>query len=325
VNRFTAKTYTEFMEAIRPMAEEKNMRNLVVDLRGNPGGYLDEATQMLSQFFPEGKLLVYTEGRTDSRQEYNSSGRARFNIQQIAILIDEGSASASEIMAGAIQDHDRGWVIGRRSFGKGLVQEEYPLTNKGRLRLTVARYFTPSGRCIQRNYKGNTHYNNDEANRLKSGELTDGTKMAVADTTKFYTGMGRVVYSGGGITPDVFIPLDTSYFNPFFNEMNGHLPQFLSRWMEQHKGGLPTDANEFEQNYKVGDDIIAALADYAIKQGAKRDEKQLLQSKNELKLRLKSRMARVLFGDTVQYKVINSDDPAIEKALQLIKSGASLK
>jgi carboxyl-terminal processing protease len=149
--------------------------------------------------------------------------------------------------------------------------------------------------------------------------------MAVADTTKFYTGMGRVVYSGGGITPDVFIPLDTSYFNPFFNEMNGHLPQFLSRWMEQHKGGLPTDANEFEQNYKVGDDIIAALADYAIKQGAKRDEKQLLQSKNELKLRLKSRMARVLFGDTVQYKVINSDDPAIEKALQLIKSGASLK
>lgn len=325
VNRFMAKTYTEFMEAIRPMAEEKNMRNLVVDLRGNPGGYLDEATQMLSQFFPEGKLLVYTEGRTDSRQEYNSSGRARFNIQQIAILIDEGSASASEIMAGAIQDHDRGWVIGRRSFGKGLVQEEYPLTNKGRLRLTVARYFTPSGRCIQRNYKGNTHYGNDEANRLKSGELTDGTKMAVADTTKFYTGMGRVVYSGGGITPDVFIPLDTSYFNPFFNEMNGHLPQFLSRWMEQHKGGLPTDANEFEQNYKVGDDIIAALADYAIKQGAKRDEKQLLQSKNELKLRLKSRMARVLFGDTVQYKIINSDDPAIEKALQLIKSGASLK
>ena len=325
VNRFTAKTYTEFMEAIRPLAEEKGMRNLVLDLRGNPGGYLEEATQMLSQFFPEGKLLVYTEGRTDSRQEYNSNGRARFNIQQIVILIDEGSASASEIVAGAIQDHDRGWVIGRRSYGKGLVQEEYPLSNQGRLRLTVARYYTPSGRCIQRTYKDIKNYGNEESNRLKSGELTDASKIKVEDTTKYYTGMGRIVYSGGGITPDVFVPLDTSYFNTMFNEMNKHLPQFISRWLEPHKASIPAEEQQFVQSYKVGDDVVEALVQYAVQHGAKRNEQQLALGKAEIKLRIKARIARILFGDNAQFKVINDDDPAIEKAIQLINSGAALK
>jgi carboxyl-terminal processing protease len=325
VNRFTAKTYTEFMEAIRPLAEEKGMRNLVIDLRGNPGGYLEEATQMLSQFFPEDKLLVYTEGRTDSRQEYKSSGRARFNIQQVAVLIDEGSASASEIVAGAIQDHDRGWVIGRRSFGKGLVQEEYPLSNQGRLRLTIARYFTPSGRCIQRVYKGNKNYDHEESARLQSGELTDASKIKIEDTTKYYTGMGRIVYSGGGITPDVFIPLDTTYFNGLFNEMNKHLPQFISRWLEQNKGSIPADEQQFIQNYQPSDEVVEALVQYAEKHGAKRDARQLLAGKAEIKLRMKARIARILFGDNAQFKVINASDPAIDKALQLINSGASLK
>ncbi len=325
VNRFTAKTYTEFMEAIRPLAEEKGMRNLVIDLRGNPGGYLEEATQMLSQFFPEDKLLVYTEGRTDSRQEYKSSGRARFNIQQVAVLIDEGSASASEIVAGAIQDHDRGWVIGRRSFGKGLVQEEYPLSNQGRLRLTIARYFTPSGRCIQRVYKGNKNYDHEESARLQSGELTDVSKIKIEDTTKYYTGMGRIVYSGGGITPDVFIPLDTTYFNGLFNEMNKHLPQFISRWLEQNKGSIPADEQQFIQNYQPSDEVVEALVQYAEKHGAKRDARQLLAGKAEIKLRMKARIARILFGDNAQFKVINASDPAIDKALQLINSGAALK
>lgn len=145
VNRFSAQTYQEFMEALRPLAEDKGMKNLVLDLRGNPGGYLNEATDLLSQFFPSDKLLVYTQGRTEERRDYKSNGRARFDIQNIAVLIDEGSASASEIVAGAVQDWDRGWVIGRRSFGKGLVQEQYPLDDDGALRLTVARYFTLAG------------------------------------------------------------------------------------------------------------------------------------------------------------------------------------
>ncbi len=325
VSRFNANTHSEFMEALRKMVEEKNLANLVLDLRGNPGGYLEEATQMLSQFFPEDKLLVYTEGRTDSRQEYKSTGRARFNISQVAILIDEGSASASEIMAGAIQDHDRGWVIGRRSYGKGLVQEEYPLNNDGRLRLTVARYYTPSGRCIQRAYKGNKKYGDEESQRLHAGELTDASKVKQGDTTKFYTGMGRVVYSGGGITPDVFIPLDTSYFNDLFNEMNKHLPQFVSRWMDQNKAGLPTNEQQFMEQYTVSDETVHALADYAVQHGAHRNDRQLAVARSEAKLRIKARIARILFGDNAQFKVINADDPAVEKALQLIGSNAALK
>jgi carboxyl-terminal processing protease len=321
VNKFTAKTYNEFMEGIRPMAEEKGMTNLVLDLRGNPGGYLEEATQMLSQFFPEGKLLVYTEGRMDSRQEYKSNGRARFNIQNIAVLIDEGSASASEIMAGAIQDHDRGWVIGRRSYGKGLVQEEYPLSNKGRLRLTVARYYTPSGRCIQRNYKDNDHYDDEESMRLSSGELTDATKFKITDSTNFYTGMGRIVYSGGGIMPDVFVPLDTSYFSPYFTEANRYLPQFFSRWMEmQDRSKLPATADQM-MVYTVADNTVEELVQYLQKQGVAKNENQLARCRQEIKLRLKARMAHVLFGDEAQFRVINDDDPAVEKAVQLMKSG----
>ena len=211
VNRFSSETYREFMEGIRPLVEKNGMKNLVLDLRGNPGGYLNEATDLLSQFFTEGKLLVYTKGRTESRKDYKSNGRARFVIDNIAVLIDEGSASASEIVAGAIQDHDRGWIIGRRSFGKGLVQEQYPLEDGGGLRLTVARYYTPSGRCIQRDYKHTKDYDDESEKRLKSGELSDATKMKVEDSTKYYTGLGRIVYSGGGVTPDFFIPLDTSY------------------------------------------------------------------------------------------------------------------
>ena len=322
INRFTAKTYTEFMEALRPMAEEQGLSNLTIDLRGNPGGYLEEATQMLSQFFPEGKLLVYTEGRSDTRQEYKSTGRARFNIQNIAVLIDEGSASASEILAGAVQDHDRGWVIGRRSYGKGLVQEEYPLSNQGRLRLTVARYFTPSGRCIQRVYKNNKNYAKEEMLRLNNGELTDSTKVKVSDSTAFYTGMGRVVYAGGGITPDVFIPLDTTYFNTFFDQLNHNLPQFLSRWMDEHgRTALPATEDEFVNAYKVTDDTVEALAQYAVKQGATYNATQLAKCKNELKLRLKARIARLLFGNKAEYRVINNDDPAIAKAIHLMKSG----
>ena len=321
VNQFTSKTYTEFMEAIRPMAEEKGMTNLLLDLRGNPGGYLEEATQMLSQFFPEHKLLVYTEGRTDSRQEYKSSGRARFNIQNVAVLIDEGSASASEIVAGAIQDHDRGWIIGRRSFGKGLVQEEYPLSNQGRLRLTVARYYTPSGRCIQRPYKNNNHYNNEESLRLTSGELTDISKIKIEDTTHYYTGMGRLVYSGGGILPDIFVPLDTSYFSPYFTEANRLMPQFLSRWMEVHgREALPATA-EAMLSYQTDDKIIADFVEYLQKQGIAKNDAQLSRCRQEIKLRLKARMAHILFNEETQFRILNADDPAVEKAVKILRSG----
>ena len=321
INRFSARTFQEFAEALAPLAE-KGMQNLVLDLRGNPGGYLEEATDLLSQFFPDGKLLVYTEGRTEKRREYKSNGHAQFNIANIAVLIDEGSASASEIVAGALQDWDRGWVIGRRSFGKGLVQEQYPLGDGGALRLTVARYFTPSGRCIQRDYKLDNDYDHEAERRLQNGELSDASKIKYADSTQYYTGMGRVVYGGGGIAPDVFIPIDTSFSSDYFYNVRQQIPQFAARWMESHdRSALPSDLKTFVKTYTITDAMLDELTGYAEKQGIVKKEQELKLCRNELKHQLKARIAKILFHDEGLFSVLNDDDPAVEKAMQVLKSG----
>jgi carboxyl-terminal processing protease len=321
INRFSARTYQEFSDAMTPLAE-KGMQNLVIDLRGNPGGYLEEATDLLSQFFPDGKLLVYTEGRTEKRRDYKSNGRVQFNIANVAVLIDEGSASASEIVAGAVQDWDRGWVIGRRSFGKGLVQEQYPLGDGGALRLTVARYYTPSGRCIQRDYKHDEDYDHDTERRYENGELSDASKIKYADSTKYYTGMGRVVFGGGGISPDVFIPIDTSFANDYFFSVRQHIPQYAARWMESRdRATLPGALPEFVRSYSISDAMLDELTAYAEKQGIARDDAELKLCRAELKLQLKARLAKILFHDEGLYSVLNDDDPAVEKALQVLRSG----
>jgi carboxyl-terminal processing protease len=323
INRFTDNTRQEFMEGLRPLAQEKGLQNLVIDLRGNPGGYLEEATDILSQIFPDGKLLVYTKGRAEQRKEYKSNGHARFNIQNVAVLIDEGSASASEILAGAVQDWDRGWIIGRRSYGKGLVQEQYPLSDGGAIRLTIARYYTPSGRCIQRDYKHDEDYAHDVDRRLKNGELSDASKTKLADTTKYYTGFGRIVYGGGGITPDVFIPLDTSFSSEYFMALRQQLTQFSTRWMEgRDRKTLPANLNEFVRSWSASDAMVEELVAYGEKQGVKREPLPLAKCYNELKLQLKARVAKSLFGDIGLYTVVNDDDPAVEKALHLLKTSA---
>lgn len=322
INRFTERTYQEFMAGLRPLVEEKGMKSLVLDLRGNPGGYLNEAADILSQLFPEGKLLVYTQGRAEEKRDYKSNGRARFDIGNVAVLIDEGSASASEIVAGAIQDHDRGWVVGRRSFGKGLVQEQYPLRDGGALRLTVARYYTPSGRCIQRDYKNGGDYDHEEIRRLENGELSDASKIKQADSTKYYTGQGRIVYGGGGITPDAFIPLDTAYLNDYFGSIRRFLPQFSARWMESHpKTAFPSALPAFVSSYTLPDTVLDELLAYAEKQGVPRNNAQLAKCRYELKLQIKARIAKLLFNDEGLYAVLNYDDPAIDKAKQLLRNG----
>jgi carboxyl-terminal processing protease len=321
INRFSARTNQEFSQAVSPLAE-KGMQNLILDLRSNPGGYLEEATDLLSQFFSEGKLLVYTEGRTEKRRDYKSTGRARFNIQNVAVLIDEGSASASEIVAGAVQDWDRGWVIGRRSFGKGLVQEQYPLGDGGALRLTVARYFTPSGRCIQRDYKHNSDYDHEAERRYENGELSDAAKIKYADSTKYYTGMGRVVYGGGGVSPDIFIPIDTSFSNDYFFSVRQQIPQFAARWMENHdRAAFPGSLAEFVRSYSISDEMLEELTGYAEKQGIARNDAELKKCRTELKFQLKARIAKILFHEEGIYSVLNDDDPAVEKALQVLRSG----
>lgn len=322
ISRFNSNTYQEFMQSLTPMVEEQGLQTLVLDLRGNPGGYLEEATEMLSQFFPDGKLLVYTQGRSGQRKDYESNGRARFDIHNVAVLIDEGSASASEIVAGAVQDWDRGWVIGRRSFGKGLVQEQYPLSNGGAMRLTVSRYFTPSGRCIQRDYKNGQEYDHEAERRLKNGELGDASKIKQGDTTKYYTGQGRIVFGGGGITPDVFIPVDTTYSSKYFSDVRQEIPQFISRWRETHdRATLPATLTEFVHKYTISDQMLEELATYAENHGTPKIPGDLAKSRAELKLQLKARLAKTLFGDEGLFRVLNDDDPAVDKAIQVLKSG----
>ena len=324
VNRFSRDTYDEFVKALEEQLEKKDAHNLVLDLRGNPGGYLQEATKMLSQLFVEkGVLLVYTQGRSSRRVEYKTNGRAFYNIQKVAVLVDGGSASASEIVAGAIQDHDRGIVVGRRTFGKGLVQEQYPLRDSSALRLTIARYFTPSGRSIQRSYEeGEENYRSDLNRRYESGELTGSASIVQDSSALFYTDSGHPVYGGGGITPDYFVPLDTSLNDETYLRLRQQIPAYLFSYLR---------SNTLMQKYEGVDAFIANYRpDYlVISQGlrerAQRDfDGDLLPLsrvyQEELMHYFKARLAKQLFGDSAYYQVLNERDEIVNEALRLLLS-----
>lgn len=320
INRFSATTYEEFMKGLEELVKKHGMKDLVIDLRQNPGGYLQQATNILSQLFKEkGKLLVYTEGRSVHRSDYESTGRVFYDVRNIAVLIDEGSASASEIVAGALQDQDRAYILGRRSFGKGLVQEQYDLRDGSALRLTVARYYTPSGRSIQKSYSNTEAYENDVWDRLQSGELSSEDRMNIADTTKYYTFSGRVVYGGGGIMPDVFVPIDTVVLNEYYAELRQHIPQFVYRYINSHRSDFEyTSLDQFKRKFTVSDQILNALMDYAATQKATKDPKQLAAIKPEIKRFLKARFARQLFDEESFYQIWNEQDPVVRKALQTL-------
>ena len=322
VNRFSATTYREFMKEVESMQEE-GIQDLVIDLRQNPGGYLLEATKMLSQLFEDkGKLLVYTEGREVRRNEYESNGLTHFKIGKVAVLIDEGSASASEIVAGAVQDWDRGVIVGRRSFGKGLVQEQYPLTDGSALRLTVARYYTPTDRLIQKSYEDKKAYDEDVYDRYEGGELVNKDSIHQSDTTKFYTKLeNRVVYGGGGITPDIFIPIDTSHLNRDYLTLRGAVvPQFIYRYAEKHADELNEITLEKLRNEFVVDEMmIKELLDYADENNVEIDPDDFKKIESNVKLLLKSRLAKHLFKDDGFYTIWNDKDEAVKAALRALK------
>lgn len=320
INRFSATTYEEFMKGLEKLIEEEKMEDLVIDLRHNPGGYLQQATKILSQLFKEkDKLLVYTEGRRVKRNNYETTGRAFFNIDDIVVLIDEGSASASEILAGAIQDHDRGIIVGRRSFGKGLVQEQYQLRDGSALRLTVARYYTPSGRSIQKPYEDREDYDQDLTARYESGELTDMEKMSVLDSTKYYTTDGRIVYGGGGLFPDIFVPIDSIYTNEVYSMMRQYIPEFTYRYATQHAEQLEsfTEAN-FVARYQVSESVFRDFVDYLKEKGLTEQINVQAVVKDKLKILMKARIGRQLFGDKVYYDVLNRDDEMVRKAIEIL-------
>ncbi len=322
LNRFSATTYNEFMKGLERLVEEHQMTDLVIDLRQNPGGYLQEATKILSQLFKEkDQLLVYTEGRAVHRNDYESTGQNFFDVNNIVVLIDEGSASASEILAGAIQDLDRGVVIGRRSFGKGLVQDQYLLKDGSALRLTVARYYTPSGRSIQRSYDDDAVYRDDLEARYNSGELVDESKVTVVDSLVFKTKNGRLVYGGGGIAPDIFVPIDTVLFNDYYHELQQYVSTFSYKYYQKNKSILKKNTiDDFIKNFEVSDTIFEEFLDYAEKKDINRKPKELDLVKDVLKEDIKTRLAKHIFNENNYFRVVQSDDEMIREALKALNS-----
>jgi carboxyl-terminal processing protease len=324
VSKFSNNTTREFLQALEKLYEKKNIKNLVLDLRQNPGGYLDKAVDLLSQIFQEkDKLLVYTRGRTVHRNEYKTNGRFRYEINKIAVLIDEGSASASEIVAGAIQDWDRGIIVGRRSFGKGLVQEPYVLKDGSELRLTVARYFTPSGRSIQKQYKGKTRrqYTEEETRRFDLGELTyPDLESQQQDTMRFQTASGRLVFGGGGIKPDVFVPIDPAVKNEYFNQLSPWISEYAYRYYSIYRKDLKfTNWQDFQRNFKVSDYAFNDFIKYTERQGVARQNSQIPYIKNMTRQYLQARLARLLYGDEGFYGILNDNDLMVSRALEALK------
>ena len=324
INRFSDRTYKEFMEALEDLIEQHKMKDLVIDLRYNGGGYLTAATDILNQIFDTKKMLVYTEGRSYKRKEYNSTGKPFFSLGKIAVLIDEGTASASEIMAGAIQDNDRGIIVGRRSFGKGLVQEQYSLSDGAAIRLTVAKYYTPSGRLIQKPYANGDEelYNQELKSRLENGELSNTDSFKLADTTKYYTQGGRIVYGGGGIMPDIFVPIDSIYINKDFVSISAHIAPYIYKYMNTNRTNFATYTNyeSFKAAYALPNNIIALFESYLKEKGIEYNTKAFANAKivEKTKLNMLAYIAQQLFRDEGYYKTVHQDDKVLKKAIEAL-------
>jgi carboxyl-terminal processing protease len=324
LSRFSKTTFEEFVEnGLRLKA--KGMKKLILDLRGNGGGFLDAAIKLSDEFLPNKKLIVYTEGKARPRTSHYATKRGHFENTELAILIDEGSASASEILAGAIQDNDRGTIIGRRSFGKGLVQEQTPWPDGSAIRLTIARYYTPTGRSIQKPYShgDNENYYNESAIRFEKGELFAADSIHFPDSLKYYTPEGKVVYGGGGIMPDVFTPYDTINNNLYYMGLvyNGVFNKFAFEIVdkEREKFARYKDFESFNKGFNISNEMLDKFLSYAANEGLAKDFAAINQSKHLIKNRLKAMVARQLYSDAGYYPIMLSQDNAFNTAIGLIK------
>jgi carboxyl-terminal processing protease len=321
INRFSATTYEEFEKAIKGLLAQ-GMKQLIVDLRQNPGGYLDAATNIADDFIDDEKLLVYTQGKSSPRRDYKANRKGLFENGKLAVLVDESSASASEILAGAVQDWDRGVIVGRRTYGKGLVQEQYDMEDGSGLRLTIAKYYTPSGRSIQRSFaKGKDAYAADFAHRFETGELTGQDTITKEDTTVYYTAGKRVVYGGGGINPDVYVPYDTSrlssgIFNVTFSD---NVKNFVWDYFMRHRAEL--GRYKTISQFQSGFDAVALSERYMStlnSQVRKTTQAVLANTANAQYFRqhLKAQLARILFHNNGYYSVQTKTDNVVQRALE---------
>ena len=326
VGSFGATTHQEFLESIDKL-QAQGMEHLILDLQENGGGYLKAAVDIANEFLEAGDLIVYTEGRRVPRTEYTANGDGVFRQGKVVVLVDSYSASAAEIVTGAVQDQDRGLVVGRRTFGKGLVQRPIDLPDGSMIRLTIAHYFTPSGRCIQKPYtKGdNKDYAMDMVNRLKSGELTNADSIHFADSLKYETlREHRTVYGGGGIMPDYYVPLDTTIYTKFHRELAAKsiVIQHNLRYVDNHRKELQgrwTDFADYKANYEVPQSVIDAIIAEGEKQGVKpRDEAELAKTIPYLRLQLKALIARDLWDMSEYFSVFNEQNAMVNKALEIL-------
>ena len=323
INRFGATTHEEFMDALASL-KGQGLQDLILDLQGNGGGYLNAAIDIANEFLGSGELIVYTEGRRNPRREFFAKGDGKHQNGKLVVLVDEFSASASEIVAGAVQDWDRGLVVGRRSFGKGLVQRPIDLPDGSMIRLTVARYYTPAGRCIQKPYESVEQYNADLIERYNRGEMMSADSIHFPDSLKCSTlKKGRTVYGGGGIMPDYFVPVDTTLFTKYHSRLsnkgvllNVHF-QLIDAHREEWAKKYP-DYAVFYKNFELDEAMMQQLIAEGEKEGVKYDEEQYRKSEPLIKLQLKALIARDLWDMNEYYHTINVVNESVKKALELL-------
>ena len=316
VNRFAETTFFEFKKGLHKLVKA-GAKSIMIDLRDNGGGYLDQAVAIADEFLKDKKLVLFTKNKKGRVDRTYASTDGEFENGKVTILINENSASASEILAGAIQDNDRGYIIGRRSFGKGLVQREMPFEDGSSVRLTIARYYTPTGRSIQKSYqKGNEDYFNEFMKRYKNGELYAKDSIKIADTLKFRTPNGRIVYGGGGIVPDVFVPLESTKGNEIIPLLmqSGNVTNFVFEILDSHRKQFEDlDFNQIVAKIKNTDEYFNTFKDYVNQNDALID---LNGNKEFIKRYLTAEFCRQLLGETQYYRVILKDDTMVRKALQ---------
>ena len=327
VNKFSETTYPELLIALAKL-NQKNCEGLIVDLRGNTGGYMAAAIQMVNEFLPNNRLIVYTQGRKSPREDYNSNGTGSNQKMPLVVLVDEGSASASEIFAGAIQDNDRGTIVGRRSFGKGLVQQPIEFSDGSAIRLTIARYYTPSGRCIQKPYeKGKeSEYELDLLTRYEHGEFFSADSIKQDETEVYHTRLGRPVYGGGGIMPDIFVPQDTTGMTSYFRMAanRGLIIRYTFDYTDQNRSTLQKyDTPEKMEAYLKGQNLLNKFAAWAEKKGLKRRNNLMMKSRRLFEMSLYGNIIYNMLGMEAYVEYLNESDKTVLKAVEILEKGES--